>query len=359
MQTADLCCCAACRDLGYVGFELLRQIARDVVPYIKFDTDAQTKSFTANLIARIDQEERYRSGEALSHLKEEDACDRHCLGLLCAPFNNANFRCDCEHARHDGRRMPTPQTMQQQQSSRQLNSGDWQDVCCLCYSDDSETDSSRLLTCQFCTSVAHKKCVKLNGNDLPVDAEWTCSSCVLQHDRLHHDVRCLKCEMHDYLVDDLRSVCELALHDATEACQDTDAAKWGGACLESTAQNLSAYHAHLARDVNQGMFQPWCFTMVENDPSMVTDLYDFWAKQPAQKFKTATCEGMANKGVSVHGRMYVVDVMLLVAARTDRESQSGTHLRTRRSVSVMTTTMVVCRGINIPPHLMLHRLGRR
>ena len=111
--------------------------------------------------------------------------------------------------------------------------------------------------------------------------------------------------------------------------------------------------------MNQGMFQPWCFTMVENDPSMVADLYDFWAKQPAQKFKTATCEGMANKGVSVHGRMYVVDVMLLVAARTDRESQSGTHLRTRRSVSVMTTTMVVCRGINIPPHLMLHRLGRR
>jgi len=84
--------------------------------------------------------------------------------------------------------------------------------------------------------------------------------------------------MHDYLIDDLGSVCELAIHDATETSRDTDVAKWGAACLQSTNRNLLAYHAHLARDANQGMFQPWCFTMVENDPSMVTELYGFWAK---------------------------------------------------------------------------------
>lgn len=305
MQTPDLCCCAACRDLGFVGYELLRQIVRDVVPFITFETAAQMRSFMSDLIARIDEEERYRAGEQISHLKEEDACDRHCLGLLCAPFNNANFRCDCEHGRHDGQQLPVPPTMEQQNPQRALSARDWQEECYICYAEDAgDDDNSRLLTCRSCSRVAHKKCVKLNGNDVPVEAEWTCQMCVLEHDRLQHDSRCLKCEMHDYLIDDLASVCTLALFDAEKAQKSTDAATWGAACLESVVPDLEAYHAHMARDANQNMFQPWCFSMVEGDVYGVTDLYDFWAKQPAQKTKTSTCEGMANKGVSVHGRMY-------------------------------------------------------
>jgi len=99
-------------------------------------------------------------------------------------------------------------------------------------------------------------------------------------------------------------VCQLALGDATKEGESIDAATWGAACLESVNDDILAYHAHLARDANQGMFQKTMFKTVEMWHEWVTDLCDYWAKQGANKMKTATCEGMANKGVSCHGRMF-------------------------------------------------------
>jgi len=313
-QTPDLCCCATCRNLGFVGYELLRQIVRDVVPCIVSIPDAARKSLASRLITRIDEEERFRSGEFLSHLKEEDTTPRHCLGLMCAPFNNLNFKSECEHARHDGARVDAPPTMQQQHPGRVVASDDWFDSCHICSSEDDSNESTEgMMCCNYCKIVAHKSCVAQRSSDLPdcKESPWSCESCVEQHDAMHHDTRCLKCEMHDYLVDDLRAVCALGLHDATIAARTSpdaekfkEVATWGAACLESVNEDLLAYHAHLARDVNQDMFQKSMFVSVEQWHEWVTDLCDYWAKQGANKQKTGCCEGMANKGVSCHGRMF-------------------------------------------------------
>ena len=163
-----------------------------------------------------------------------------------------------------------------------------------------------MLCCHHCPRVAHKKCVIANGNDVPDarDAPWTCEHCVRQHDRINHDTRCLKCEQHDYMFSDLKAVCQLALYDAEAAGNSTDAATWAIVRLESVNDDIRAYHAHLSRDINQSMFQKHMFECVEKNNNCVTDLCDYWAKQGAHKQKTATCEGMANKGVSCHGRMF-------------------------------------------------------
>ena len=256
VQTPDLCCCSSCRNLGFVGYELLRQIANDVVPACTSMAAAQRKALSTRLLRRIDDEERYRSGEYLGHLKEEDTTPQHCLGLMCAPFNDANFRCDCEHARHDSSRIEPPPTMQQQHASRAISSDDWFDTCHVCYSadDGNEEQDKRenLMCCSHCSLVAHKSCLSKCGNDLPdcKETPWACPSCVRKHDVMHHDTRCLKCEEHSYIVDDLRAVCQLALGDATKEGESIDAATWGAACLESVNDDILAYHAHLARDAN-------------------------------------------------------------------------------------------------------------
>ena len=326
-QTADLCCCSSCRDLGYVGYELLRQIVHDTVPHISSLTLAEQKSLASKLTHRIDEEERYRAGEYLGHLKEQDTTPQHCLCLLLAPFNDPDLNCECSHSRHDGAQVAPPPTMEQQHSSRNVNSDAWHDECYICFAADADEDddddddddaapkTERAMMCSHCPRLAHKSCIAKCGNDVPPkkDDEWTCRICVLQHDVTRHDTRCLKCEQHVYIIDDLRAVCELALHDATHAtvhgstqakAEALAAAKWSLAKLDSVDEDLLAYHAHLARDVNQDMFQKWAFLTVEQQKDAVTDLCDYWAKQGANKTKTATCEGMANIGVSCHGRMY-------------------------------------------------------
>lgn len=309
VQTPDLCCCSSCRDLGFVGYELLRQIVRDVLPLCTTLDAARRKALSTELTRRIDDEERYRAGEFLGHLKKEDTTPQHCLGLMCAPFNDANFRCGCEHARHDGGRVEAPPTMAAQHPTRSVTSDDWFDTCHICYSaeaDDEDENRESFMCCHSCKLVAHKSCMVKNGNDVPdcKDTPWVCPSCVRKHDSIHHDTRCLKCESHEYLIDDLRAVCKLALDDATNAGESTDAATWGAACLESANVDILAYHAHLARDVNQDMFQKSMFLKVEEYHQYVTDLCGYWAKQGARKMKTGTCEGLANKGVSCHGRMF-------------------------------------------------------
>ena len=92
---ADTCCCASCRDLGFVGYELLRQILRDIL--------APTSLLAKKLLAAVDEEERYRAGEFLTHLKEEDPCASHCLRHTLSSYNNTAYRCDCTHVRANGR----------------------------------------------------------------------------------------------------------------------------------------------------------------------------------------------------------------------------------------------------------------
>ena len=92
---ADSCCCASCRDFGFVGYELLRQILREIF--------APTSPLAKRLLAAVDEEERYRAGEFFSHLKEEDPCPRHCLRHTLSSYNDTAYRCDYTLARANGR----------------------------------------------------------------------------------------------------------------------------------------------------------------------------------------------------------------------------------------------------------------
>ena len=306
-QTPQLCCCASCRDLGFVGYELLRQIVKDVIPAVSSMDDGARKRLSAKLMRGIDEEERYRAGEWLSHLKEEDSTPQHCLGLMIAPFNDMNFKCECEHPWHDNAAVAPPQTMVQQLGPRAPRSDDWHDQCFVCFSNDDGDAEKRenIMCCSSCPLVAHKTCMATHGHgkDLPdsKESEWTCPTCVAKHDAVYHDTRCLKCERHEYIIDDLRAMCELASHDSKD---ESASARWGLACLDSVHRDLLAYHARLGRDTNQDMFQKSMFRTVEEHHEFVADLCDYWAKQGAKKSWVSTCEGMANKGVSCHGRMF-------------------------------------------------------
>ena len=94
------------------------------------------------------------------------------LNLMCAPFNNRDFKCECTHGRHDGRAVERPTTMAQR-SPRALRNDDWFESCYICYSPDNDGDADNdsdedndeanattklgpLLCCNECPRVAHK-----------------------------------------------------------------------------------------------------------------------------------------------------------------------------------------------------------
>ena len=92
---ADSCCCSSCRDFGFAGYELLRQILREIL--------APTSPLAKRLLAAVGEEKRYRAGEFLGHLKEDDQCPRHCPRHMLSSYNDTAYRCDCTHARANGR----------------------------------------------------------------------------------------------------------------------------------------------------------------------------------------------------------------------------------------------------------------
>ena len=127
--------------------------------------NAFAKRCVAILIKRIDEEERFRAGEFLSHLDEESSVPQHCLRLVCSSFNDAAFRCDCAHPRQDGATRQSPPTMEQQHPARAVASSDWDDACFVCFDADAKHAS---LMCAHCRNVAHKSCISTAlGNDLP------------------------------------------------------------------------------------------------------------------------------------------------------------------------------------------------
>lgn len=115
--TALKCVCSTCRDLGFVGYELWRKLIKALV--------GETTPTAKRLLAAIDEEERYRAGEFLTHLTDESSCASHCLGHLLSAFNNECFRQDCVHGRHDGKNIAPAISMSQRAAPRQAPSSDW------------------------------------------------------------------------------------------------------------------------------------------------------------------------------------------------------------------------------------------
>ena len=293
VMTADRCCCATCRNYGSRAYErwieLLRCIATG--PRLKI------------LIAAVIEEQRFRSSEVITHFEDASPCAAHCRRHALASFNDKCFRSDCAHARADGHSVQPPRTMSER-LGRGPRSNDWDELCFVCAA-DCDADPSRLLVCTSCPRACHASCITSTHADLPSDGhDWTCGDCVREHDAVAHDERCLRCEVHECLMKDSQLLVKLAKFDAVVAGVSTHVADWACAGLVSINDDLMAFHAHKMQATAQELYQPLATIYIT--AAMWTTLQDFWAKQPVRLSKHATCEGMANKGISVHGVMRTI-----------------------------------------------------
>jgi hypothetical protein len=141
--TAEKCCCATCRDLGFVVYEVLREVVRDLCAIASNKLD--TKKLEGRLIDEINAEERFRAGAFRAHLKEASPCDRHCLRYLLTSENEPEFHVDCTHGRSDERVLDEPPTMEESAGPGEVESSAWEDECCFCYA--SYEENTALLTC--------------------------------------------------------------------------------------------------------------------------------------------------------------------------------------------------------------------
>ncbi|KAH8060249.1 hypothetical protein JL721_9136 [Aureococcus anophagefferens] len=105
------------------------------------------------LYNQIDAEERFRSGEFRSHLKEESHVAQHCLCYLLSSENEPCFREPCVHGRKDGSTLSPPKTMEEIVAPRRLTRRDHEDECMVCYGDEGS-----LLCCAYCAPRTRRRC---------------------------------------------------------------------------------------------------------------------------------------------------------------------------------------------------------
>jgi hypothetical protein len=103
LLTVDNCCCATCRDLGFVNYNEMRSIVAVMdAAFLRATNGTTSLPGKAELVQRIDKEEEFRRGLFQTHLKPEDSCGSHCRTNLLSTHCNPNFRKPCTHGCVDG-----------------------------------------------------------------------------------------------------------------------------------------------------------------------------------------------------------------------------------------------------------------
>jgi len=82
LLTADNCCCATCRDLGFVNFQELRDIATSVCGHLEVLSAGRVPAHLPALLVRIEKEEQFRRTIFQTHLLAESGVGTHCRTLL-------------------------------------------------------------------------------------------------------------------------------------------------------------------------------------------------------------------------------------------------------------------------------------
>jgi len=255
------CCCALCRDLGYFAFELLRQLVRLLAKAV--DGGLPEWCDEKKLLARIDEEERFYSGQFKAHLSEASSTAQHCRRHLLSTLCDERFRCDCEHDRADGAPVPELETQEariRRTEHRAANSTtDWESKCSVCAEREETEKTGRMYCCLYCASVIHKACsAKMHSrNDFPFvdeESEWICSTCAEIESTLRHDSRCLECEGLSFLLRDLTTLADLAAHQR-KGGENEELTTWLVESTKHAAELLKKYQAHKTRDSNQEQFQ--------------------------------------------------------------------------------------------------------
>ena len=255
------CCCALCRDLGFYGFELLRELVGLLARAVDGGLPAWCDE--KKLLARIDEEERFHSSQFGAHQSEASSTAHHCRRHLLSTLGDERFQCDCTHDRADGGDVPELETQEariRRTQHRAANSTtDWETKCTICADgDEDEEKTGKMYCCLYCRSVIHKKCgIKHDRWDFPHDddaSEWVCGTCAEMEASLRHDSRCLECEGLPFLLRDLTTLADLAVHQ-NKGTINAELSSWIRESVDHAAGLLMKYRAHKIRDCNQDQFQ--------------------------------------------------------------------------------------------------------
>ena len=286
-QTANNCCCALCRDLGIVSFDVLRLIVKVLT------TD---KALIKRLFDEIDRTERYMRQERRWHLQEASACGKHCLRCLLSPENDDDFCHQCTHGRDDKANVE-PLKPLAESLGRTLKPSDHNGECMVC------AEGTGTLKCQCCSNTAHMGCMRQQYHDLG-SGQWMCPICSATKVENTHDEQCAACNGIDYLLATLEALVKVSCHEAERDSRLLANVEWAEAMLADAKESLQRYDAHLIQDHAQESFAGWS---LDNMPSSgVSTLDDYYAKQGARHFNTGCCEeGKADKSTSILGRCVV------------------------------------------------------
>lgn len=303
------CCCAHCRDLGFFGFELLRELTSLLARAVNGGS-LPAWCDEKKLLARIDEEERFHSSQFAAHQSEASSTAEHCRRHLLSTLSDERFRCACTHGRADGGDVPElemhEERIRRTQHRAANSTTDWESTCMICADgDEDEEKTGRMYCCAHCRSVIHKKCgIKKDRWDFPFDddaSEWICPMCADIESSLRHDSRCLECEGLPFLLRDLTTLANLAVHQQ-KGTENEELSTWIRESVAHAADLLRKYRAHKIRDSNQDQFQRLNLKMLEAWAAV--KLSDWWGKIGHRRHHTACCE-FPQGGIGMHGSYYV------------------------------------------------------
>ena len=124
--TANSCCCAACRDLGFFGFHLLREIVKLI--FANLASEAPHFCSGKVVLERIDEQQRFCSNVYEAHLAAESSTADHCKQYLLTPISDGRWKYPCTHGRGDKQPVPVLQTHEdyiRESTGRDAKNSDW------------------------------------------------------------------------------------------------------------------------------------------------------------------------------------------------------------------------------------------
>ena len=266
---------------------------------------------------RIDEQERFHSGQFIAHQSEGSSTAAHCRRHNLSPLSDSRYTCPCEHPRADGQPVTEIETRDdyiRRVYKREPKNSDWVDKCSIC-SDKESQKKGILWCCKYCAVSVHRGCaVSNNRDDFDCHAEegvesndWVCVDCAEACASTRHDSTCLDCEELGFVTTDVEcliksAASQLASLEVThEGAETEEKLDWAAAALKDVVNRLRKFRAHKVSEGNQDEFKKW--VLVNMKPWQVAKLSDWWGKTAHAKHQIACCE-LNQGGISCHSSEY-------------------------------------------------------
>ena len=306
---ANVCCCALCRDLGFYAFALLRDICNLVFPMLE-QRSACSWMDLKTILRRVDEQERFMSGQFTSHLSEASSTASHCRKHQLSTRSDGRFKCPCVHSRGDGRvagPLETREAFIERTQRRKANAAkDWEPCCSVCADSESQR-KGRLQCCMYCPTAVHAACaMALHADDFPRDDDpeevcWVCPQCAEVLASEKHDTRCNECDELWFMIRDLKHTIQKGQSQAGSD-RARDLLSWAKAALAKCTELLRLYRAHKVRESNQSQYQRWQLKCLKLHQAIKQS--DWWGKIPHRRHMTACCE-FSQGGIGMMSSYYV------------------------------------------------------